>query len=632
MRMKIFIIFMLIVFGIVAFFLFLPSGEEIEIKTGTAEVLSFGRAGDEGYAIVNLNGTGAFRILSLEEAPKRNLYILSEEGVGMESFDELMDSVYELEDYGFLIQIVGRSKLLTLKQQIILIPTGAMPDYILENIDEMASDNKIIYIGKTNFIKKKDLKMSFWVNELGNGTEEKLIIYDMTLDEFIDKGNLDALFDSIVENSWALKDKMKYSFEDVIEKRTLFSWLPETGYVSVIFDSETEHFLVDSGFIRQDTITIDADDSIFPWEISNVEFSINESIGKAFYSLEKNGVVLLTEELGRINEEKAFFFPFEFDAPGDYIMKIYDSVGVRGTERIHVKDIDISLETAEDVRYVFFVMIDDVPVESGMVYVSLNDGEEREYAISHGYVTVSAKTEKGMNIFKMKYLQFYEEISYESKAEDWIGAIIKFGIPGMIVILIIFAYVWASKKPMYKLRLEHSSSEKRKELPVNEKQIIETFEGVEKLFKWKQIPLTPKEIMIGLKKRITDGADISDGNLENILKKLMEKDLVESHLEYYQLNGWGDVKKNVLLRIIQDKLVEKGTTFKRVEDGFLVGNRVITPVYDHRKKKTIVVFEDAEEVRRFVKGMSEDDRAVFELKKENDILQITTLSRLDEIL
>ncbi len=632
MRMKIFIIFVLVVLGIVAFLLFLPSKDEIEITSGTAEVLSFGRAGDEGYAIVNLNGTGVFCILSLEEAPKRNLYILSEEGVGMESFDEFMDSLYELENYGFLVQIVGRSKLLTLKKQIIVIPTGAMPDYILESIDELASDNKIIYIGKTNFIKKKDLKMSFWVNELGNGTEEKLIIYDMTLDEFIDKGKLGAFIDSIIENSWALENKVEYSFEDVNEKKTLFTGLPKTGYISVIFDSETEHFLVDSGFIREDTITINADDIVFPWEISNVEFSINESIGKAFYSLEKNGVVLLTEELGRIDVEKAFFFPFEFDAPGDYIMKIYDSVGVRGTERIHVKDIDISLETAEDLRYIFFVNIDGEPVESGMVYVSLNDGEERRYAISHGYVTISAKTEKGMNLFKMKYLQFYAEVPYESKAEDWLGAITTFGIPGLVVILIIFAYVWAAKKPMYKLRLEHSSSEKRRELPVKEKQIIETFGGVEKLFRWKQIPLTSKEIMIGLKKRITDGADISDGNLENILKKLMEKDLVESHLEYYQLKGWGDVKKNVLLRIIQDKLIEKGTTFKRVEDGFLVGNRVITPVYDHRKEKTIVVFEDAEEVRRFIKGMSEDNRAVFELKKENDILQITTLSRLDEIL
>ncbi len=604
-----------------------------EAEMGYVEVVSKGRAGEYGYYLYNANGTGQIELLGLDEAPKNRIVVLSEMGIGMESFNEFMEEMETLEEYGMTVEVIGRADMQSVRDSILIVPTGAIPDYILNTAGSIGTFNTLIYIGKTDLKMASSLRKDYWYTQLDEATQEKIIVEEYTLDEFMDDPALMEQFKKdVLENRWAVLSENTHEFVDYNGEQSIFVPLEENGYLRFIYEAGEKRGVDDSGFLPLEPVHMETDGDVYPWERAAVSFTLSNTTGKAFYTVEKNGVILLSEDLGRVGVEKAFYYTYEFEEPGDYIVKVYDSSGMLGSTYIHVKDIRITREGTWDIRTVFSVTVDGEPLKTGDLYVSVNNAESEKYPIIDGHVTVTEKLQSGTNVFRVRYLEYKEDLVYEGAQSGTIETYMQWG--PFILIFIIIIYVLASmrRKPMYTIKIEAVARKERNTVKVTTRQITECIDYLEDRFGWEHVPVKLGEIAYSIRKNITDGADVLDGDLEAILKALESREIVERDGDYYQLAGWGNVKKNVLMRRIRDTLVKSGINFKETKKGFDIGSAIVSATYSEMNKKLILVFDGEEDMRRFMNSLKGNERARLEVKKTNDRIRLVALDQLEEIL
>ncbi len=602
-------------------------------QQGYVEVLSKGRAGEYGYCLYMANGTGNTRLLGLDEEPKDKIYVLSETGVGMDSFNSFVEELDALDEYGMSVEVIGRSDIRKVRDSILIVPTGAIPDYVLNSIGSTGSFNTLVYIGKTDLKMASSLRKDYWYAQLDNQTKEKIIVKEYTLDEFMDDPELMEEFrEELKLNSWAVVSESTQEFKDAHEEKSIFVPLEDGGYLRFIYEAGENKGTDVSSFLASEPVEVETDGEVYPWERAAVSFTLSNTTGKAFYTVEKNGEILLSEDLGRVGVEKAFYYTYEFEEAGDYIIKVYDSSGMLGSTYIHVKSIEINREESWNMRTLFSVEVDGEPLKTGDLYVSVNNGETEKYPIADGQVSVPVKLQSGKNVFRVQYLEYKETITYTREQAGTIETYIKWG--PFIVVFIIIVYVAASmrKRPVYTIKVEAVAKKERNTVEVEPEDLIECIKYLQDRFGWDKVPIKLNEFAYSVRKNITDGAEVLDGDLEAMLKELEKKGKVERYGDYYQLSGWGDVKKNVLMREARDILVSRGIGFKETKKGFSIGSSLISADYIETDKKLILIFENEEDIRRFMKSLKGDERARLEVKKANDALNITTINRLEEIL
>ena len=607
--------------------------QEEKEERGYVEIISKGRAGDFGYYLYNANGTGSVKLFGLDEEPRDRIYVLSETGIGMEPFNEFMDELDTLQEYGMTVEVIGRGDIRNVRDSILIVPTGAIPDYILNTIGSTGTFNTLIYIGKTDLKMASSLRKDYWYTQLDEETKEKIIVKEYTLEEFMDDSELmDEFKVELLENRWAVVSETEHVFENFNAERSLFVPLEETGYLRFLYHAGPRMGVDSTGLLPMESVNMETDGEVYPWDRAAVSFTLANTTGKAFYTVEKNGIVLLSEDLGRIGIEKAFYYTYEFEEPGDYIVKVYDSSGMLGSTYIHVKDIQIEREATYDIRTVFTVTVDGEPLKSGDLYVSVNNEEAEKYPIIDGHVTVAEKLQGGKNVFRVQYLEYKEDIIYTREQAGTIETYLNWG--PFIIVFIIVVYVIASmrKRPGYTIKVEALARKERNVLEVSVDDILECFEYVQNRFGWEHVPIKLNELAYSVRKNVTDGADVLDGDLEAILKTLEGKEIVERYGDYYQLRGWGEVKRNVLMREARDILVKNGVRFKETKKGFDIGSALISSEYVDLKGKLILVFDGEEDVRRFMSALKGVERARLEVKKRNDMLKLVPIDRLEEIL
>ncbi|MBD3389901.1 hypothetical protein GF415_03000 [Candidatus Micrarchaeota archaeon] len=634
MKKTIFVIaFVLILVLAATLILTLIDMPEAEGAPGYVEVLSKGRAGEYGYYLYMANGTGHTQLLGLDEEPKDKIYVLSETGVGMDSFNSFVEELDTLNEYGMSVEVIGRSDVRKVRDSILIVPTGAIPDYVLNSIGSTGSFNTLVYIGKTDLKMASSLRKDYWYAQLDNQTKEKIIVKEYTLDEFMDDPELmEGFREELKENSWAVVSESTQEFSGANEEKSIFVPLEDGGYLRFIYEAGENRGIDVSSFLASEPVEVETDGEVYPWERAAVSFTLSNTTGKAFYTVEKNGEILLSEDLGRVGVEKAFYYTYEFEEAGDYIIKVYDSSGMLGSTYIHVKGIEINREESWNMRTLFSVEVDGEPLKTGDLYVSVNNGEEEKYPIADGQVSVPVKLQSGKNVFRVQYLEYKETITYTREQAGTIETYIKWG--PFIVIFIIIVYVAASvrKRPVYTIKVEAVAKKERNTVEVEPEDLIECIKYLQDRFGWNKVPIKLNEFAYSVRKNITDGAEVLDGDLEAMLKELEKRGKIERYGDYYQLSGWGEVKKNVLMREARDILVSRGIRFKETKKGFSIGSSLISADYIETEKKLIVVFENEEDIRRFMKSLRGDERARLEVKKANDALKITTVNRLEEIL
>ncbi|MFA5412048.1 MAG: hypothetical protein WC350_01725 [Candidatus Micrarchaeia archaeon] len=633
-----------IVVGLVVLFLLavvvlsIVPKKEAQAAAGWIEPIKGGRAGTDAYFLFEANGSGSAELISLSEKPKTTVVVLSETGIDDETnnrFDEFVGGLGALEGYGMNVEVIGPADIRTVRDSVIIIVNGAMPRYVLDDLATLyARGNSLIYIGKTDFtLNRAELRRDYWLAQLDNASAEKLVIKEMRLGDFLDTPGAAAdLNYQILGNRWAEAGDAAFPFSGFSGSKTLFVPVSDGGYYRFIYDAGGEKGFVDSGRLPAEKLDVRATPDIYPWDKAELYFTMNQSTGRVLYTLEKDGEQIAAEELGYVGAEKAFFYTFEFEEPGDYLFWVYDGSGTLGSSHMHVRAINISISELRDVRMEFNVTVDGVPVKTGKAMVSLDGAEEREYSISDGRMSVPVRLKSGVNSIRVKYLEYVTIISYEQTEESLIDVYAKWLIPGVLLVAGVYVVASARRKPTYRLRVERMGKKQATRLKVSPGQITDAIADVEKSCGWKEVPISLKELTQSFKKNITDGMDMYDGDVEGLMKKMEEKGSVQRYGDYYQLHGWGDAKKNVIKRRIRDVLVLAGEKFRDAWGGFELARIVVSTEYFNTEKKLILVFENEEEKDGFLQAMEPFSRAEIELKMENGKVVVTTIDGLSEFI
>ena len=167
---------------------------------------------------------------------------------------------------------------------------------------------------------------------------------------------------------------------------------------------------------------------------------------------------------------------------------------------------------------------------------------------------------------------------------------------------------------------------------VKEEEILDAIRKIKRDAKLGDYPITIGEFEIALKRYITHDAEVTEGNIEEILQRLVKKGKVENYKEYYDITS-GNIKEKALLREIEEDLIEEGIPFKEIKGGFSTKDYdVVLAGYSIGEKKTIVIFENEQKIKEFEKSLSEKERAKTKIKIANNLLVLTTIDKLPRYL
>ncbi len=562
---------------------------------------TIGIAQDKIYAYT---GDKTAVLASLKYPPYKTIVLVD----GMYK-DAIKEKTAGLAQYGITIKELSPALAASSKDSLILICSSAMPrDFLVD--PSVFDNNRVVYFGKPNLVLDADgMKEEEWSLNL-----TKQFVALESLDALLAKNENYFLFDV-------------YEIEEIREGAgTVYVSAKEARNGRLMLNKE----LTDGSF-QMLSVRINGKDEIYLWEATELTFTVPRADGAVFFSLEKDGKNVYEKKLGFVTSPKAFVERLSFNESGTYVAKVYDRINLLGAMLITAKGVEIEYAGKKDVNQIFNITMNGEPVPSGFAYVSVAGGAERRLPIVDGILVVPAKLKKGDNIFKIKYLNFEKEINVQSDVSSVWDIYITFGIPGLILVAAAFAYGKMAKKPTYRIITHEVAEELLGRKVVTAESITDVFRYVEKKFGWKDVPLTVKDVSWGIKETITEGMDVSEGNVEEILKKLEKKGVVEGYAGYYQIKGAGDIKTNVLKRMIRDILVEKGIVFKEEDGVFKTDGWKIGPPRDRIGKNEIIVVFDEKEKREFMRGLGDMEPKI-RLKMGNGIVKIMTIEELGEVL
>lgn len=585
-----------------------------------------GRAGDTGYVLFSLNGSAHVTLLALNQSPTQSIFILKDlDAIGNEHFDEFVDEFTSLTKYGYTVR--SGSFLRDVEEDIYIVPTGAMPFYMLE---ELSHPNRtIIYLGEKDLIIQNGIKYHDWYNELNEEEKSRLVIYNTTLDE-LQESNPSFIFQQILEQNWALAEKKEWDLQT--DNNYTFTIPFENAQYLRLMVIHQDYSMYDSPKLFS-RIPIDASpDSLFPWEKSTVTISLNRTNGTAQFQALKDGQIVYEESLGRVHEPNLFFHQLQFSSPGYYILRVTDQKGEIANGLLHVKALDIYLAEVRGNKYVFNISLDGVPLKNGEATVRLNHSEnEGLYYIRDGELTVPARLRKGINIFVIRLLGTEYLLPVENTREGILDIYITYGLPGLILVLVVYGVARMTRKPVYRIRFGDVGRIIRKDVHLSIPDALALFSSVRRELGI-QGPITAQEFSLGLKHYVTEEAEITDGNVETILKKLIQQRKVETHLGYYQLHGEGDVRRNVLHRMVREILIEEGISFKQEGEHYMLRDMEIGFFGETFKKRGLIVIENVKDKEQLYRTLSPKAHSELRLQELNGRIQFVTPKMLKQIL
>ena len=609
-----------------------PKKTETTPQNSYFSVDEIGGIGDDAYIVYSAAGEGNARLLSLTNLPSNDIYVLEQKGFGNENFQEFMNRLKSLEKYNFSVHGVGPEA--NPKHGTYIIPTGAMPLYALEKIK--AEDNvTFIYIGQTNLVIRSTIKKEDWYSGLDDEIKKKIILSNITPDEMLKDGKgMDAFLADIVSNKWGIvsEKELNISGQQQYDDTAIF----DTGdgkFIRIVY-ALGDIVGVYNLEMPEKKEKITTSGSMFTWEDGWADISLSKTNGTAIFTVEKNGKQVKEQKLERVSEESVFRVNLKFDESGEYILKATDNQGVVATGVIHVKNVGLKLdEIKATYYYVFSVKIDGEKLKDGMVNVSIkgSTGSAQQFIINDGLVTIPAKLAKGKGTFVFELLGGKTEVYTDTAQESVYDVYIKYGPVGILLVIVVYAIARINRKKTYTIRVGEVAPEIRKEIKISLAGASEIFQSARKELKLDG-PLKTHEFAVGLRRKVTEGADITEGNVEEILKKMEKHGIVLGWNGYYQLAIEGRIKRNVMMRMIREKLIERGIHFKVNNDKFITRDFELGFFGERFRKKAIVVFEDGDELKKTLATVDEKERSKLFLKEFNGVLNLVPIDKLDDVL
>lgn len=622
-------ILLLVLAGIVVVLLSDTVIEEKISSPTSFSVLETGAVSDYAYGVFNYRGSGNLTVISYDREPKRSVTIVNDsQAVEASRLPELVAQMQSLEQYGFTVKVSDEPKI---GDGIYIVPTGAIPSYALFNLQQNSSNGTIIFIGGKDLLLSSGIKRLNWYDALSPAQKARVVVYNGTLDDFLDAGNV-SLDNAVLLSSWMAKNTTTYR---VYGDGTKTAVVPfnRTGFMRIVYDFEDLHGVFDSPKLRSVPQSLTpGPSSIFPWEKSSLQFTLNKTNGTAFLSIRKNGKVIEHEQLRRVTDENVFIKKFEYSEPGEYLILVDDNDGVIASGLLHVRDTEIKLIDKRGYTCVFSVMVDGKPLDDSEAYVSLGNSTKRKFFISDGTMVVAAKLARGENQFTVEIGGATIPVKVDNQDDPVFEFYFKYGIPAFAIVAVVYFGARISRRPTYRLRFGDSADYVRQEISLPIERALESFSMVRKDMKLGKSPLTLHEFSVSLKRYLTNGADVTEGNVEEILKKLVASGELETHRDYYQLKGEGDVVRNVLRRMAREALIESGTQFREDGEKFVTKDCELGFVGERFNGKGIIIVDDKAEEKRILERMSESERARFRIQQSNGMMQFVTIDRLSDVL
>ncbi len=610
--------------------LFAPPSQPAAAGNGSGyfTITGLGRAGDYGYAYLDLNGTVNVTLLSYLSPPLARVVIFND-SAAPGNVSPFVQDLMPLEDYGMNVSVTGAEMLVN--GTVVVAATGAMPYYILEDLRYGTTDAVIVYVGKPDLVLGNGVTQEDWYSELNASQRARVVLYDKSPDEFVD-ANL-SLRNDILENSWAVAQRAN-ALVSGNGMQTYSLDMNGSEYLRAIAVTDGQEGFVDSGRLPAPKIAVDiSPQSLFPWEKCDISFSLGQTFGDAVMNVTDEGAVVYTKDLGSVTETNYFPERIQLSEPGDNILLISDDSGVLGGGIIHVKDLEIGYLGQEGVSYLFNVTVDGAPVDNEEATVHLgNSTLEKEFYVSEGVLMVPAQLQQGNNTFHMSLLGTERDVSVGYSQLSLEGVYITYGIPCLILVVLIYFGARMTRRPVYVLRVGETVGEIRKDVGMGVDTALSLFKSARKELGIGHSPITAHEYSVALKRFVTDGADVTDGNVEEILQRLVRKGFLESYRQHYQLKGEGDVKRNAMVRMIRDRLIQAGVAFRMRGRHFVTDRMEIGFFGDKFTKNAAAVIEDQREMSSILDAMDAKSLAALRIRMANGTFRFITLEQLDEVL
>jgi hypothetical protein len=420
--------------GIVVLVLSQTIIEEEGASLSSFSVIETGAAADYAYGVYNFRGDGNLTVVSTPREPRRNVIIINDsQAVQATRLPELVDRMRVLEDYGFTLKITDETKI---GEGVYIIPTGALPSYALFNLQQNSSNGTIIYIGGRDLILSSGMKRLAWYDSLAPEQKERVVLYNGTLDEFLDTNV--SLGREVLLSGWMAEDTSTY-FISGDGLRTVAAPINETGYMRIVYELGNLKGVFDSPKLTSPGQALVLEpQSIYPWEKSSLQFTLNKTNGTAFLTVKRDGKVLRHEQLRRVTDENVFIEKFEFSEPGEYVVLVDDNERVIASGLLHVRDTQIRLIEQHGYSLIFSVMVDGKPLESSEAYVSLGDSPGQKFYITDGTLLVNAKLDKGENLLNFEIGDAKIPVTIMNEQGSLFEFYVSYGLPAIVLVAIAY--------------------------------------------------------------------------------------------------------------------------------------------------------------------------------------------------
>jgi len=606
-----------------------------EEQEGPAEsrfgINEIGRAGRYGYVIYDYAGAGNVTLISYRKETSKEITIIDDsEGLEMNRLGEFAELFRPLEKYGYTIKISDRRKI---GDGIYVVPTGAMPTYVIDDILTNATDGVVIYVGSKNYVLREGLAERNWYDELTQEQKDRILVYESTsLGKYMEEGRF-TIEEDILENKWSFEGMTAYPLSGEGRKTSTIE-MTSGNYLRVIYDLGDRKGVTDSVRLGREINILGPDpESIYPWEDSVLTFYLNKSNGTAFLSVFKDGNEVKSEMLTRVTNGSVFVKRLQFKEPGEYLLYVRDNTGAIASGVLHVRDLEIAYTGKTGFNYYFRVTVDGVPLDDAEVTAGLKGSEVRKkFYVDEGDLVMGANLKKGENTFVIDIEGTTKEVTILYEEESIIDLYINYLTPGLALVAVIYAFARLSRKPTYILKASEGSRDIRKEVKVRKADVLEAFRMVRRDIKIGNSPITAHEFEMALKRYVTKGADVTEGNVEEVLRRLMEQGVLESYRHYYQFSGEGDIKKKVLLRMAREALIENGIAFKYTKEKFVTKDYEVGLFGAKFEKKAIVVVDKEDDVSRIISSLDGRERSKIRIMEANGMLTFVPIDRLGEVL
>ena len=624
------VILFLILGGIVLYVVINQSETGSTYLDTTFTVLKSGTSGGYGYVVYNYRGEGNITIISYDSNPKTNIVVINDsQAIQATQLSKFIEQLMELEKYGYEITVSSEPKIAG--DGIYIIPSGALPSYALFDLQQNMTNTTIIYFGAQNLILSTGIKENNWYDQLSPEQRKRIVVYGPNLDLFMDENR--SMTQYLLYNSWMPSTNRTAAISGN-EVTTAVVDMNESGYIRLVYDVGTISGVYDSPYLMKlGQEIVPNPPSIYPWEKSALQFELNRTNGTAILTVQRDGNVIETRQLSKVTDENVFIQTFEYETPGDYILSVADDSHITATGLLHVKDLEIVLVNRIGNSYIFEVSVDGEPLTNSEAEVWLgNSTNKKRFYITDGELSVSAQLGHGKNTFNFGIDGHVVQVEVTNTQENILEFYIKYGIPGLILVIVVYFGARMTRRPTYRVRFGDSSTYIRQEIKLPLDRALESFKKIREDMHLSGSPITTHEFTTSLKRYLTNGADVTEGNVEEILNKLVKGGYLEAHRDYYQLKGEGDVKYNVLHRMIREKLIESGTTFTEQGEKFILKNMEIGFFTSKFSKKAIIVVDDENGIKHILSSLNENQRARLRIAQTNDMISFVPIDKLSGLL